>query len=202
MIEAADLLRRVASRLQSPHVALLLAGVVLPNLLSIATALSLIDIGLPSRTVAILLYGLVTLLAALLPAALTCVLFLVVLAMDLVWTISQMFGLGPGDLLIALEYAGRIDVLASPLYVSLICVVTATTLVSLNLLARKPVVKGRNTYVLCAAVLLLSAVESTANSPPNSKLRRDAETHQSTDSAVQRSGLMSAPRRAVAMSCW
>jgi hypothetical protein len=185
-------LARAATRLRCPHLALLLAGVVLPNLLSIATALSLIDIGLPSRTFSILLYGLVALLAALLPPALTCVLFLVVLAFDLIWTISQMFGLGPGDLIIALDYAGRIDVLASPLYVGLICIVTATSIVSLNLLARKSVVKRGNTYLLCVGVLLVSAVESTANSPANLKAGTRQASQPSIESAVQQSGLMAA----------
>ena len=173
---------RVAERLWSPHLALLLAGVVLPNALSIATALSLIDIGLPSRTFSILLYGLVAMLAALLPAMLTCVLFLSVLAFDLVWTISLMFGLAPSELLAALEYAARINVLASPFYIALIVAIAVTTIVSLNLLARRSVARRGNIYLLCAGVMLVSAVESTANSPSQLK----AGTRMNSPSSISR----------------
>jgi len=185
-------LTRIVARLRCPHLALLLAGVVLPNALSIATALSLIDIGLPLRTFSILLYGLVALLAVVLPPVLTCVLFLAVLAFDLVWTVSLMFGLETNQLLAALDYAGRINVLASPFYVGLICAVAVTTIISLNLLARRSVVKRGNIYLLCTGVLLVSAVESTANSPSHFKAGAAQASQPSTESAVQQSGLMTA----------
>jgi hypothetical protein len=80
--------RALLSRLGSPDVLLLAGGLVLPNLLSLATLISLLDIGLPPRTCAILLYASLAILARRIPFALTAALFLCLLAFDMVQTLS------------------------------------------------------------------------------------------------------------------
>lgn len=138
---------------------LLLAGLLLPNLLSLATFLSIIDIGLPPRTASIILYGTLAISARRIPYALTAALFLGLLAFDLVWTISLMFGLAPSELVVALEHAARIRLFSSPLYACLIAAVCATTVASLLLLrCREDMVQG-NIYLLLVGMLVLTGID-------------------------------------------
>ena len=104
----------------SPDMLLLAGGLLLPNLLSFATLISLLDIGLPPRTGPILAYATLALLARSIPFALTAALFLCLLAFDMVKTLSLMFGLAPTELMGALDQARRLHFFASPLYLSLI----------------------------------------------------------------------------------
>ncbi|KIZ38195.1 MULTISPECIES: sulfatase-like hydrolase/transferase [Rhodopseudomonas] len=150
-------------RVGSPTISLLLAGLLLPNLSSIATTLSLIDLGLPPRTAAILLYGVVALIARRSAPALTCVLFLAVLAFDLIWTIALMFGLAPSELLTALEFAQRINILSSPLYVALLASVVLTSVLSLRLLMQRETMARGNPYVFFGAMLALAAADAAVN---------------------------------------
>jgi len=89
--------------MRSPHVALLAGGLILPNLLSLVSLSSLVDIGLPPRTGAIMLYATVAICARRIPFALTVALFLAVLTLDMVRTLSLMFGFAPTELLAALD---------------------------------------------------------------------------------------------------
>ncbi len=114
--------------LQSPNAALIAGGLIVPNLLSLASLSSLVDIGLPPRTGAIFLYAVLAILARRMPFALTAVLYLATLAYDIVRTLSLMFGLAPSEPMLALDHARRINFFASPLYVALIGTLTATTL--------------------------------------------------------------------------
>src|SRR5215470_16506944 len=93
-------IRRLAS-LAAPSMPLLLAGLILPNILSLATFGSLIDVGLPPRTGPILAYAALAMCARRIPYVITVVLFLALLAFDLVWTLSVSFGLRPHDLVLA-----------------------------------------------------------------------------------------------------
>src|ERR1700761_3634075 len=85
----------IGARAGSPDVLLLAGGLLLPNLLSFATLISVLDIGLPPRTGPILAYATLALLARRIPFALTTVLFLSLLAFDMVKTLSLMFSLAP-----------------------------------------------------------------------------------------------------------
>src|SRR6185437_3888549 len=104
---------------RSPTVILLLAGLILPNLLSLASLASFIDVGLPPRTGCIIFYATLAICARRLPFVVTGILFVVVLGFDLIWTLALMFGLAPSELLVALNHAKRIHFFASPLYMSL-----------------------------------------------------------------------------------
>ena len=61
----------IRSLLDSPTAMLLAAGLLLPNLLSLATLGSFIDVGLPPRTSSILLYAALAMCARLIPFFLT-----------------------------------------------------------------------------------------------------------------------------------
>lgn len=155
---------RVSRRVRiDPSVTLLAAGLVLPNLLSLATLTSLIDVGLPPRPTAMMLYCVLAISARKIPFALTAALFVGVLAFDLVWTISLMFGLAPTELMVALEHARRINMLSSPLYVGLIVSIAFTTAVSLTLLARRDEMVRGSAVMLFTATLVLAAVDVVSN---------------------------------------
>ena len=149
--------------LRSPNMALLGAGLLLPNLLSLATLGSFIDVGLPPRTGCILLYATLAVCARRLPFALTAALFVALLGFDLVWTLSLMFGLAPDELLVALDHAKRIHFFASPLYVSLIAVMLATTAATLYLLSRRTKLLQGNIYVLLGVALAFAALDFVTN---------------------------------------
>lgn len=159
---AAPMSRRYFN-LSADTVRLLLCGSLLPNALSLATLLSVIDIGLPPRSAVIILYGIVALCARRLPFGLTCLLFAAVLAFDLVWTISLMFGLAPDELMAALEHVRRVNLLASPLYVGLIVAIGCTTIISLQLMSQRTSLVRGNAYVLFVAVLLMCGVDAISN---------------------------------------
>lgn len=167
---------------------LLLAGLLLPNILSLATFLSIIDIGLPPRTSAIILYGIVAMSARRIPVALTVALFLVVLAFDLVWTISLMFGLAPSELLVAMEHAKRIHMFSSPLYVALIATICVTSIVSLMLLGRRETIVRGNVYLVFACVVALAAVDLAVNTSAHFSYNAMLGRNRPITSAAEASG--------------
>ena len=96
--------------LRSPTTLLLAAGLILPNLLSIATLGSLIDVSVPPRTICIMASATLAICARRIPYALTVILFLTILAFDLLWTIFVNFGLDPSELGTALRQAEQVHI--------------------------------------------------------------------------------------------
>lgn len=171
---------------------LLAAGVLLPNALSFATLASIIDIGLPPRTSAIFLYGVVALSARRVPVALAWLLFATVLAFDLVWTISLMFGLAPTELLAALDHAQRVNLFASPLYVGLLIAIGLTSVATLRLLRRRDDLMQGSIRVLFAAVLLAAAVDVLSNTSAHFHFNAMFGRNQPVTSAADVSGFNAA----------
>lgn len=167
--QAWRLLSHAAARLhflRSPTARLLLAGLILPNLLSLASLSTLIDIGLPPRTTCILLYAVLAIWAQRFPAPLTAVLFLALLCYDLISTLALMFNLAPSELLAALDQAKRIHFLSSPLYICLIGVMMVTTAFALYLLTRREKLAHGNIIFLFAAALAFAALDYVTNISP------------------------------------
>lgn len=163
-VRARSLLLRL---LRSPNATLLAGGVLLPNLLSLATLGSFIDIGLPPRSAAILLYACLAMLARRIPFALTVLMFLCVLAFDIVRTISLMFNLAPAELLAALDQVRRIHFFASPLYITLISAMTVTTAASLYSLSQRAKLLRGNVYLLFGVTLALASLDYVTNVSAN-----------------------------------
>lgn len=155
-----------AARIGSPTVHLLLAGLILPNLLSLASLSSLLDIGLPPRTSCIIFYSLLAVCARRLSFAVTAALFIALLCFDLTSTLALMFNLAPSELLAALDHARRLHFFSSPLYVSLIGAMLATTLATLYLLSRRERLAQGNVYVLLGAALAFAALDYATNVSP------------------------------------
>jgi hypothetical protein len=153
----------IRSLFHSPTAMLLGAGLLLPNLLSLATLGSVIDVGLPPRTGCIMLYVALAMCARLIPFFVTAILYLAILSFDMVWTLSVAFGMRPHDLVAAIDQARRVHVLESPLYVGLICVIAATTLSALFLLSRRTHIARGNMVVLFGAGLALASADYVSN---------------------------------------
>lgn len=150
----------------APNLALFAAGLLLPNLMSIATLGSFVDIGLPPRTACILLYAALAMTARCIPFALTTVLFVAILAFDIVWTLSVSFGLRPHDLLTALDYAQRVHVFQSPLYIAFIGILAATSIGTLWLLSHRDRLRQGNIAALLACAIALAGADYIASSSP------------------------------------
>ncbi len=153
--------------LKAPTTVLVLGGLLLPNILSLATLGSFIDVGLPPRTAAIFLYATLAIAARRIPFALTAVLFVAILGFDMVRTISMMFRLAPTELLVALDQARRIHFFASPLYTALITAMLATTAASLYCLSQRAKLIRGNIYVLFALAFMVAALDFFTNYQPN-----------------------------------
>jgi hypothetical protein len=189
---AESLLARVRSSLayirQSPNAALLGAGLVLPNLLSLATLGNFIDVGLPPRTSSILLYATLAMCARRIPFAITAAAFVAIFAFDVVWTLSVFFGMRPHDLVAAVDQARRVHFLSSPLYLSLICVAAVTTLSALYLLSHRAKLARGNIAILLSAAFALTAADYVSNADPHYNFGAMFRPKESVVSATNASG--------------
>ncbi len=114
---------RETTRLLSPTILLSIAGLFLPNALSVGAMIS--GIGLPPRTAAIILYAMVALSVRYLSPLPVAILFIIVAIYDAISTIALQFGLAPSEIGLALHLANELNLFKSPLYAALIVGVTA-----------------------------------------------------------------------------
>lgn len=149
-----------------PTTALLLAGFILPNALSLATLFNLIDIGLPPRTYAIMLYVILAVSARRVPFALTVAMFAIVLVEDLVCTVSLMFRLAPLDLVAAIQFASRVHFFESSLYVWLIGILVVNSTAILWLLKDRARLMEANIAALVGAAFVFLGVDYVSNVSP------------------------------------
>lgn len=153
------------SRLWNPTVFLCIAGVVLPNALSL-TALAF-GIGSPPRTAAIIAYATVALITRLVPAPVTIALFLATAAYDAVATIALSFNLAPSEILVALHLTSNLRLFSSPLYVAMIsglAVLLGINIVVLTL--KRDVLRRGNPAVMMGLALLFAIADFAANTSP------------------------------------
>ena len=174
--------------LTSPTAMVLAAGLVLPNLLSIATLGSFLDVSLPPRTISIMAYAMLAICARRIPFALTVILFLGILAFDLVWTISVSFGLAPSELVTALDHAQHVHVFQSPLYAALIGVLAATSIATLYLLSRREKLLQANIVTMFAAALMFAGVDFITNVSPHYQFGALLGRNVPIESAAAKSG--------------
>src|SRR6185295_86772 len=174
--------------LRSPTFLLVLAGLILPNILTLATLGSFVDVSLPPRTMCIVAYAVLAICARRIPFALTAILFLGIFAFDLVWTLSVSFGLRPHDLLTAVDYAQHIHVFESPLYGALIAVLAATTSATLYLLYRREKLVHGNIVALFAASLVFAGIDYFANVSPHYEFGAMLGRNVPVESAANKSG--------------
>lgn len=173
--------------LRHPEVVALLAGVLLPNavhLLGLAA-----DVGAPFRTPAVFLYLWVILVARRLPLAVACAAYLLVLAADIVWTLSASFHLTPLGILQALKFTSELNLAASPLYLGLILGIATATTTSLLLLARqREALRQARLVPALLVALAIAAGDLFAFTAGNASLLLPRSAPADLDSAARRSG--------------
>ncbi|MFC0243736.1 sulfatase-like hydrolase/transferase [Rhodopseudomonas telluris] len=182
-----DLLARIA-RFVRANSRLIAGGLLFPNLLSLLTLTSLVDIGLPPRTESILFYACVALIARPLRFVFVVPLFLAVLAFDLVRTLALMFGMAPSEFLAAFEHAQRVDLFASPLYVALTAAIVATTIASLVCLSSRKALVAANAPAFFGLTLAFAAVDFACNVSPHYHLGWMVGRSEQVQSAAEVSG--------------
>ncbi|RXG96128.1 sulfatase-like hydrolase/transferase [Bradyrhizobium zhanjiangense] len=178
--------------LDSPNVRLLAGGLLIPNLISLATMASLVDIGLPPRTIAIALYASIAILARRIPFMLTVALFLAVLTFDIVQTLSLMFGIGLSDLMAAVDHARRINFFASPLYFALIVTLVMTTGLSLACLRPRAMLLNANIPVLFFLAQAFGVMDYVSNASPHYHFGSTMGRNEPIQSAAEVSGFRQA----------
>jgi len=151
--------------LSKPTLLLCVAGVVLPNALSIGALLS--GIGSPPRTGPILCYAAVAMIARLASAPVTIALYLAAVAYDMISTVALLFGLAPSEIGLALHLGGELNFFKSPLYMTLIAGLLALIAANLAVLAgKRDVLKRGNPAVLFVLALVFAAGDLAANTSP------------------------------------
>jgi sulfatase-like protein len=177
-------------QLNSPNAMLIAGGLLLPNLLSLASLVPTVDLELPPRSAAIALYASLAILARRIPFALTGLLFLGLLAFDMVRTLSLMFRLAPTELMLALDQANRIHLFASPLYLTLIGALVTGTLAALACLARRSLLVRGNALALFTLALAFGVIDYARNVSLHYQFGSILDRDQPVESAATSSGFM------------
>jgi hypothetical protein len=128
-------------RLWTPTAFLCIAGIILPNALSLVALIA--GIGAPPRTGAIMIYATLALLARMMPASLTVVLYLAAATYDAISTIALLFNLAPTEIVLALHLSADLKLFSSPLYIAittglalLLCATIGVLVLKRDVLAR------------------------------------------------------------------
>lgn len=148
-----------------PTAFLCLAGILLPNLLSLL-ALPF-DIGVPPRTSAIFLYMSVALAARSLSFPFVAMSFAVALAYDAVSTVATLFNLAPTEMTAAIRFAGTVRLFDSPLYVGLAFGALIPAAGAVGLLAWRANARRANPWIFVAAVTATAAIDFTLHVSPH-----------------------------------
>lgn len=151
--------------LSNPTVFLCIAGVLLPNALSIGALLA--GFGSPPRTAPILCYATVAMIARFASAPVVIALYLAAVVYDAISTIALLFGLAPSEIGLALHLSGELNFLKSPLYMALIA--GLVVLIGANLAAlifKRDILKRGNPVVLFVLALAVAGADLAANTSP------------------------------------
>jgi hypothetical protein len=148
--------------LASPTLLLCVAGVVLPNLLSLGALAA--GIGMPPRTTAIAAYAALALVARSAPRSITIAFLLAVAGYDATATIALLFNLAPSEIATALQLSAELKLFESPLYIAI--AIGAAGVLGANLamltLARRTFARG-NALVMAALALAFGAADFLTN---------------------------------------
>jgi hypothetical protein len=171
----------------NPTLVLCIAGLVLPNVLSLGSFL--MGIGTPPRTAAILAYATVAIAARIVPWPVAVMLFLAATAYDAIATIARSFNLAPHEVGMALHLSAELNLFASPLYATLCLSLAALTIASIAaLIVKRDTLRRGNPVVLMSGALVFAAGDYAVNASPHYHFGTLYSTGQPMDSAVVSSG--------------
>jgi hypothetical protein len=176
-----------ARRLSNPTLLLCVVGVLLPNALSIGALIA--GIGSPPRTSAIIAYATLLVVARIVPPAVTVVLYLIIVAYDVVSTVSLLFGLAPSEIVLALNLTAQLDLFASPLYIALIAGLAALLAANIFVLVRKrETLRRGNIVAMMGFALCFAATDLFANTSAHYQFGTLYAAGKPMESAVAESG--------------
>lgn len=171
----------------SPTLVLCIAGLLLPNLVSMAALVA--GIGYPQRTAAIVLYAIVAVLARYVPRKFVFAAFIFVAIYDAVCTIALQFGLATTEIGLALHLVDELDLLESPLYLVMIAGCISVALASVMIMMRyRHVLRAANPNIFLGAVLFYCAVDFIANTSAHYQFGSIYGANKPMESAAETSG--------------
>jgi Sulfatase len=149
-------------RFWNPTVFLCVAGIILPNALSLGALAA--GIGSPPRTAAIIAYATVAVIARIVPTPLTILLFLAAAAYDAVATIALLFNLAPSEIMLALHLSADLKLFASPLYMAMITGLALLLGVNIAVLTlKRETLRRGNPAIMMALALAFATVDFFTN---------------------------------------
>jgi hypothetical protein len=175
----------------NPTLFLCIAGVVLPNALSLGALLA--GIGTPPRPAAILGYATVALIARLAPPPVTIILYLTTAAYDSISTLALLFNLAPSEIGLALHLSAEMKLFASPLYAALI--IALAVLIGANiavLTLKRELLRRGNPVLMMGIALAFAAVDFAANTSAHYHFGTLYSAGKPMESAAEASGFRAA----------
>jgi hypothetical protein len=176
-----------AGRFLNPTVLLCIAGVILPNALSLGALAA--GIGSPPRTGAIIAYATLAIIARLVPAPVTVVLYIAAVVYDAVATIALLFNLAPSEIMLALHLSADLNLFASPLYVAMISglvLLLGTNIAILTL--KRDVLRRGNPAVMMGLALAFAAADFATNTSAHYQFGTLYASGRPMESAAESSG--------------
>lgn len=182
-------LRELGRRLANDKSLVLLAGVILPNALAVGA--ELFYVGLPPRTLAIVLYGCIAALSGRVRPAILVAAYIAVLAFDTISSIAAAFYIAQIDLVGYLHLGSNINIFASPLYTALAAGFLMLIAANVASIARLRTHAGRGALALLAIGTVITAGwDRIANASPHYDFGPSASAGVPFESAVQQSGFI------------
>jgi hypothetical protein len=152
--------------LSNPTVLLCMAGIVLPNLLSLGAML--FGIGSPPRTTAILAYAALAVSARNSSPKFFVPIFVLIVFYDAISTLSASFNLMPHDIFLALNLGAELNLLGSPFYVALIFGLSFVVLANIVFLVwQRHMFRTGSALSIVALAMLFAAADYLANASPH-----------------------------------
>jgi hypothetical protein len=181
--------KTIVGWLRQPAILLILVGLVLPNIAF--TALSLVGISVPPRSLPIILYLLAAVSIRFLPGWAVVVAFIAAFTFDVMFCATQLFGLTMTEALFALRFINELDILNSKLYIVLVLLLGGIFgLIFYLLLREAPRLRhARAIGLLCLGFLALPG-DIWLNTPRDSALWLKFGQDLPFESAVGKSGYM------------
>jgi hypothetical protein len=177
--------------LSNPTFLLCVAGVVLPNALSIGAFVA--GIGAPPRPTAIIAYATLLIVARIVPPLVTAILFLAITAYDAISTLALSFNLAPGEIGLALHLSRELKLFESPFYMMLIASLAAMVIVNIAVLTiKRDTLRRGNVAVMMVFALAVAAVDFLANTSPHYQFGTLYGAGKSVETAVDLSGFRAA----------
>ena len=185
----------------NPTLLLCVAGVLLPNALSVGALLA--GIGSPPRTAAIFAYAALALAARIAKPTIVAALYLAIAAYDTVSTVALLFNLAPSEVGLALNLTAELKLFHSPLYIALVLGLAALVIANITFLIwKRDTLRRGNPAVMALIAFAFGAADLLANTSPHYQFGTLYGANKPMESAGEESGfrrtvLAAKPRNAL-----